>query len=55
MVTVTQASPSSDQAILGDKDSAQLLLPLSVSATSDGTTPSKLNLFTHYLISYFCF
>jgi len=41
MVTVTQASPSVDQALLVEKDSTQLLLPSSVSATSDGsTTPS---------------
>jgi hypothetical protein len=40
MVTVTQASPSIDQALLLEKDSTQLLIPPSVSTTSDGSTPS---------------
>jgi hypothetical protein len=48
MVTVTQASPSSDQAILVEKDPTQLLLPPSVSATSDSSTPSTLiSIFDH--------
>jgi hypothetical protein len=42
MVTVTQASPSIDQALSIEKDSTQLLLPPSVSGTSDGSTPSML-------------
>ncbi len=42
MVKVTQASPSSDQAISVEKDPTQLLLPPSTSATSDGSTASKL-------------
>jgi len=43
MVTVTQASPSIDPALSIEKDSTQLLIPPSVSATSsDGSTPSML-------------
>jgi len=43
MVTVTQASPSNNQPVVVEKDPTQLLLPPSVSATSDGgSTPSML-------------
>jgi hypothetical protein len=42
MVTVTQASPSNNQLVVVEKDPTQLLLPPSVSATSDGSTPSML-------------
>ncbi|CAF1077789.1 unnamed protein product [Adineta steineri] len=41
MVTVTQASPSIDQTIVTEKDAVQLLLPSSISATSDGNTPTS--------------
>lgn len=41
MLTVTQASPAVDQDFLVEKDSSQFLLPSSISATSDGNTPSK--------------
>lgn len=41
VVTVTQASPLPDPVICAEKDSAQFLLPSSLSATSDGSTASK--------------
>lgn len=41
MLTVTQASPAVDQDFPVEKDSSQLLLPSSISATSDGNTQSK--------------
>ncbi|CAF2351484.1 unnamed protein product [Rotaria sp. Silwood2] len=38
VVTLTEASPSNDQGILVEKDSTQLLIPPSASATSDSNT-----------------
>ncbi len=52
MVTVTQASPSNNQLVVVEKDPTQLLLPPSVSATSDGSTPSMLLQFKTLLIIY---
>ncbi|UJR27803.1 hypothetical protein I4U23_009072 [Adineta vaga] len=41
IVTVTHASPSIDPPIIAEKDAEQLLLLSTVSATSDGNTPSS--------------
>lgn len=38
---ITRASPSVDQTSLAEKDTEQLLLPPSVSATSDGSSAGK--------------
>lgn len=45
MLTVTQASPGIDEDFLVENPSKQLLLPSSISATSDGNTASKINQF----------